>query len=59
MRLKTLAFDEQKIKNRINLLQVEEKKIQRKISETKEKAQRMLELKKQNEQIFIDKLRQR
>jgi len=42
VRLKCLAYDERKIKNRIALLELEEKKIQKKINETKEKAEKVL-----------------
>ena len=56
-KLTNLKYDEQKIQNRIALLQQEEQKILKKITETRHRAEKIMKVKKQNEENYLTKMR--
>jgi hypothetical protein len=55
--LMRVSENEQKIQNRVRLLKMEEEKINRLVSETKSRAEKIFEAKKRNEERYIDKMR--
>ncbi len=55
--LMRVSENEQKIQNRVRLLKMEEEKINKLVSETKSRAERIFEAKKRNEERYIDKMR--
>lgn len=58
-RLETIVTDEQKVRNRIQLLLHEEEKINKKINETKTRAIRIHEAKQRNEERYVNELRRK
>ena len=58
-RLVALAQDEKKIQNRVNLLQREEKRILRKINETRARAEKISIIKEKNELNYQEKMKRR
>lgn len=55
-RLENLTNDEIKIKNRVGLLEKEQKRILQKVEETRVRAARIKTIKEANEQSFIEKM---
>ena len=55
-RLESLKNDENKIKNRVNLLLKEEERIMKKINETRARADEITNIRQRNEQNYLDKL---
>ena len=55
-RLDSLRNDEIKIKNRVNLLESEQKRILKKVEETRTRASKITTIKKANEQNYLEKL---
>ena len=55
-RLETLRNNEIKIKNRVNLLESEQKRILKKVEETRARADRMKVIKEVNEQNYLEKM---
>ena len=56
-RLDGLKNDEVKIKNRVSLLEYEEKRILKKVEETRVRAARIKNIKAENEQNYIEKMK--
>ena len=56
-RLIKLQNDEFKIKNRVNLLEIEQKRMIKKVEETRSRAEKMKTIKEVNEQNYMDRLR--
>ena len=56
-RLDGLKNDEVKIKNRVALLEHEEKRILKKVEETRVRAARIKNIKAENEQSYIEKMK--
>ena len=55
-RLEGLISDEIKIKNRVALLETEEKRILKKVQETRVRAAKIIEIKSVNEQKYLENL---
>jgi len=55
-RLDGLTNDEIKIKNRVNLLETEEKRILKKVEETRVRAAKIKSIKSANEQNYLEKM---
>ena len=54
-----LAQDEKKIENRVNLLQREEKRILKKINETRARAEKISFIKEKNEKDYQEKIKRK
>jgi len=55
-RLQNLTNDEIKIKNRVGLLENEQKRILKKVEETRVRAAKIKSIKEANEQSFLEKM---
>ncbi len=55
-RLESLTNDEIKIKNRVSLLETEQKRILKKVEETRVRAVKINSIKAANEQSYIDRI---
>ena len=55
-KLESLKENEIKIKNRVALLETEEKRILKKVAETRDRAAKISDIKAANEQKYLDKM---